>query len=57
MKAPGQKTGYRTLGSILGWSWGVLALRLWRGRWHSFFFLGRQELMNCSFYLWSEDVV
>lgn len=51
------KDGYWTLGGILGWSWRVLAFRLWRGCWHSFFFLGRQELMNCSFYLWPEDVV
>ena len=46
-----------TLGSVLGWSSRVLAFRLWRRCWHGFFFLGCQELMNCSFYLWSEDVV
>lgn len=57
MNAPGQKTGYWTLGSILGGGGGVLALRLWGGRWYSFLLLGRQELVNCSFYLWSEDVV
>lgn len=25
-------------------------------RWNNFFFLGRQEFMNCSFCLWPEDM-
>lgn len=45
------------LGSVLGRGGRVLAVWLRRGCRRRCFLLGRQELMNRSFYLGSEDVV